>query len=89
MTQKWKSRNTLTHQIDTKNSKPRDLLGGPVAKNPPCNAGDVGSIPYPGTKILHATEQLSPTTESRLSRNLPHTTTGESMCRNKRSHKKP
>ena len=44
MTQKWKSRNTLTHQIDTKNSKPRDLLGGPVAKNPPCNAGDVGSI---------------------------------------------
>ena len=44
MTQKWKSWNTLTHQIDTKNSKPRDLLGGPVAKNPPCNAGDVGSI---------------------------------------------
>ena len=79
----------LIHQIDIKNSKPRDLLGGPVAKNLPCNAGDVGSIPGPGTKIPHAREQLSPTTESRLSRNLPDTTTGESMHRNERSREKP
>ena len=38
----------------------RDFPGGPVVKNPPCNAGDVGSIPGQGTKILHAVGQLSP-----------------------------
>ena len=26
----------------------KDFPGGPVVKNPPCNAGDVGSIPGPG-----------------------------------------
>ena len=36
------------------------LPGGPVVKNPPCNTGDVGSIPGQGTKILHAMEQLIP-----------------------------
>ena len=30
---------------------------GPVVKNLPCNAGDVDSIPGPGTKILHAMKQ--------------------------------
>ena len=25
-----------------------DFLGGPVVKNPPANAGDMGSIPGPG-----------------------------------------
>ena len=34
-------------------------LLGPVVKNLPCNAGDVGSIPGPGTKILHAMRQQS------------------------------
>ena len=33
--------------------------GGPVVKNPPTNAGDADSIPGQGTKIPHATEQLS------------------------------
>ena len=33
---------------------------GPVVKNPPSNAGDTGSIPGRGTKIPHATGQLSP-----------------------------
>ena len=45
--------------------------GGPVVKNPPSNAGDVGSIPDRGTKIPHAAGQLSPratTTELRASR---------------------
>ena len=28
-----------------------DFLAGPMVKNPPCNAGDMGSIPGPGTKI--------------------------------------
>ena len=37
----------------------RDFPGGPVVKNPPYNAGNAGSIPGQGTKILHATGQLS------------------------------
>ena len=32
--------------------------GGPVVKNPPANAGDMGSIS--ARKVLHAKEQLSP-----------------------------
>ena len=39
----------------------RDFPGSPVVKNPPCNAGDAGSIPGQGshrpqvaTKIPHA-----------------------------------
>ena len=31
-----------------------------MVKNPPSNAGDVGSIPGRGTKISHAGGQLSP-----------------------------
>ena len=34
--------------------------GGPVVKNLPYNAGDTSSIPGQGTKIPHATGQLSP-----------------------------
>ena len=30
-----------------------------MVKNPPCNAGDMGSIPGQGTKIPCATEQLN------------------------------
>ena len=44
-----------------------------MVRNPPCDAGDIGSIPGPGTKIPHAVEQLSPCT-----------TTGEFMCCNER-----
>ena len=36
------------------------FLNGPVVKNLPSNAGDVGSIPGQGMRIPHATEQLSP-----------------------------
>ena len=51
----------------------RDFPGGPVVKNLPSNAGDVGSIPSRGTKIPHAVGQLS-----------PHTATREKpACRNK------
>ena len=35
-----------------------DVPGGPVVRNLPFNAGDVGSIP--GAKILHALGKLSP-----------------------------
>ena len=38
----------------------RDFPGGPVVKNLPSNAGDVGSISCWGTKIPHATGQLRP-----------------------------
>ena len=36
-----------------------DFPGGPVVKNPRSNAGDMGWIPGQGTKIPHATRQLS------------------------------
>ena len=53
----------------------RDFPGGPVVKNPSCNAGDTGSIPGRGTKIPHAAGQLSPCA-----------TTWEPKCHNYRAH---
>ena len=41
-----------------KNPTRGNFPGGPVVKNLPCNAGDVGSIPGWGTKIPHAAGQL-------------------------------
>ena len=38
---------------------PSDFPGGPVVKNSPCNAWYLSSVPGWGTKIPHATEQLS------------------------------
>ena len=52
-----------------------DFPGGPVVKNPTCNAGDARLIPGWGTKVPHATRQLS-----------PHTTTTEPACRDYRAH---
>ena len=52
-----------------------DLLGGPVVKNLPYNAGDMGSIPGQEIKIPHATEQLTPPATAR-----------ESTHHNPRSH---
>ena len=45
----------------------RDFPGGPVAKNLPSIAGDVGWMPGWGTKILRATGQLSPCAPARES----------------------
>ena len=42
-----------------------DFPGGPDIKNPPSNAGDIGSIPGWGTKIPHAIGQLSPRATAR------------------------
>ena len=42
-----------------KSNRNKDFPGGPVVKNPPSNAGDVGSTPGGGTKIPHAMGQLS------------------------------
>ena len=36
-----------------------DFPGGPVVQNPSCNAGGVGLICGQGTKISHASGQLS------------------------------
>ena len=36
-----------------------DLPGGPVVNNPPSSAGNAGSIPDQGAKILHTSEQFS------------------------------
>ena len=58
-----------------KKKKIRDFPGGPVAKNPPSNAGDRGLIPGQGTKIPHATGQLS-----------LRVTTTELMYLNERAH---
>ena len=52
-----------------------DFHGDPEVKNPACNARDSGLIPGWGTKIPHATEQLS-----------LHTSARESMCHNELSH---
>ena len=38
----------------------RDLPSGPVVKNSPTKSEDTGLIPGAGTKIPHASEQLSP-----------------------------
>ena len=51
----------------SQNPGDRDFTGGPVVKNLPCNAGDMGSIPDQGTKIPHAAEQLSSCTTTRKS----------------------
>ena len=63
-----------------------------MVKNPPSDAGDVGSIPSWGTKIPHATGQLSPRAADyrahapQLERENPHTTTREKpACQNERS----
>ena len=49
--------------------KSRDFPGGPVVKDLPCSAGDVGSIHSWGTKIARATELVSPCATARASRN--------------------
>ena len=52
----------------------RNFPGGPVVKNLPSNAGDMGSPPGLGTKIPHGLGQLSPPAPQLLS---PQTTTQE------------
>ena len=61
-----------------------------MVKNPPSNAGDVGSIPGWGTKIPHAVRQLSPwATATELAhlneRSLRTTTREKPVCCNERS----
>ena len=71
-----------------------------MVKNPPSNAGDVGSIPGRGTKIPHAAGQLSPhatnyrahvlwspSTTARERKNV-HTTTREEKTRTAQPEKR-
>ena len=44
----------MKYKIQNIKSRKRDFTAGPVVKNLPCNAGDAGSTPSPGTKIPHA-----------------------------------
>ena len=58
----------LTHRAhvehDAKSSS-QDFTGGPLIKNLPCNAGDVGLTSGQETKILYAMGQLSPCATAR------------------------
>ena len=63
--QKDKLREKIPFTITSKRIKYQDFPGGPVIKNPPSNAGDVGSIPGQEAKIPHATGQISPYTTTR------------------------
>ena len=61
----WRHRESdLTEHACTqhlnKNKLSQDFPGGPAVKNPPANAGDMGSIPGLGTKIPHSVGKLSP-----------------------------
>ena len=52
-----------------------DFLGGPVVRNPPCNAEDVGSIPGRRTKTPLAMKQL-----------IPRATATEPACHTESAH---
>ena len=59
----------VPYSLVSKNFLPWDFSGSPEFQNPPCNAGDTGSIPDQWTKIPHATNQQSScatTTETQL-----------------------
>ena len=54
----------MTHTHTQKEVTGWELLGSPVVKNPPYNAGDASLIPGRGTKIPHAMGQLCPHTST-------------------------
>ena len=61
LTQKRKPIRTAQENHDKEQWK-SDFAGGPVVKNLPSNAGDLGSTPGGGTPILRASGQLNPCT---------------------------
>ena len=50
----------ITPCLESKEGGARGFPRGPAVKNPPCNAGGTDSISGRGTKIPHASGQLSP-----------------------------
>ena len=67
------------------------FLGGPLVKNPPCNAKDMGLIPGQETKVSRAAEQLSPHAPELVSCNYQgqRVMTRESVYCSERSHMLP
>ena len=60
-----------------------DFPGGPVVKNLPSNAGNMGSAPGWGGKITHAMGQLSPsnaTTEPKCCNGESARQNGDAVC---------
>ena len=58
----------------------KDVPGGPVVKNPPCNPRDAGSIPGQETKTPHDTGQVSPcTATTQPGQEAPHPNKGPCM----------
>ena len=61
--QRWKQHNTIQSHLLVRifsyllysTSQHGDFPGGPVVKNPPCNAADVSSTPCGGIKIINTT----------------------------------
>ena len=49
----------IKHRSQDSFKVPQDFPSGPVVRNPPCNAGDVGLIPDQGTRIPHAVRHLN------------------------------
>ena len=60
---------SLCKKVELLKGSGRNIPGGPVVKNLPCNSGDVCSLLGWGTKISRAMEQLS-----------LHATAGKSVC---------
>ena len=59
-----------------------------MVENQPASTGDMGSIPGPGTKILHAVGQLSPcATTTEPSRLEPVLHNSRSHCKEKPAHR--
>ena len=53
--------NNILVSVYQKIQKSWDFLCGPVVKNLPCNAEDIGLIPGQGTKIPHTVWATEPT----------------------------
>ena len=54
----------LISKIYKEHTQFRDFPGGPLVKNPPCNAEDTGSIPGQGFKIPTCLRAIKPTCHS-------------------------
>ena len=70
----------------------RDFPCGPMVKNSPSNAGGASSVPSRGTKIPHASEQLSPyitATEPMLKNLCPATREMPAHCNQRKPVPQP
>ena len=68
------------NDYSVKKKKAGDFPGGPVVKNPPCNAGDSGLILGQGTKIPHTVKQLYPHATATEARELRSSCAATRVC---------